>query len=261
MYQAILDFIKSFIPDPELPTGEYLTRLISLSAITAVIGTLIYFAVSGTVLGARWGLTKTVSDIPNLSHLEFNKDQRESWQALTQLRENDPNVKGAFVAILYNDKTGNILTEDERKESLAMIWVYSIPGQKFNSIDIIETAISKVKPTYQERFNAKRECFASKLTGEPYQVLRRGIEDLQSTHFAVCPIFSKNKNFLIAASFLLLAIPPDPLQSPHNPASPEDIITYEELTLWGYQDRLRRTTALIDNNFRSFDRPYSFYYR
>lgn len=261
MYQAILDFIKSFIPDPELPTGEYLTRLVSLAAITAVIGTLIYFAVSGTVLGARWGLTKTVSDVPNLSHLEFNKDQRESWQALTQLRENDPNVKGAFIAVLYDIKTGNIITKDERKESQAMIWVYSIPGNTFNSIDIIESAISKVKPTYQERFNAKPECYASKLTGEPYQVLRRGIENLQSTHFATCPIYAKKGGYLIAASFLLLTIPPDPLQTPKSPASSEDIISYEELSLWNYQDRLRRATALLDNNFRSFDRPYSFFYR
>jgi hypothetical protein len=70
MIQAILDFIKGFTPDSKLPTGEYLARFASLSAVLLIIATAVYFAVSGTVLGARWGLVRTVADITNLSHYE-----------------------------------------------------------------------------------------------------------------------------------------------------------------------------------------------
>jgi hypothetical protein len=260
MFQAILDFIKGFTPDSKLPTGEYLARVASLSAVLLIIATAVYFAVSGTVLGARWGLVRTVTDITNLSHVEFNKDQRVSWQGLTQLRENDDTIKGAFIAVLYNTDTGNILTKDEHKKSQSMLWVVSIPGNKFNSIDIIETAINKIKPTYQEKFNEKRECFSSRLNGEPLQILRRGIENLKSTPFAVCPIFTKKGDFLIAASFLLIELPPDPLAADRE-TKPSEIIDYEGFTLWGYQDRLRRATALIDDNFRRFDVPHIFYYK
>jgi len=258
--QELTDFLKSFMPDKDLPTGEYLLRLMAFTIMNLIFFSLVYYAVIGTVIGNNWGITKTDTQLPVLSHIEFIKNNRQVWGALNQLREGDDIVKGAFTAIFYDFTTGNVLTEDTEQNTQIVLWNFSIPGNSFTSIDTIEAAANTLKPSFYQRFKRVKDCYSAELDGEVYRVLKRGIVNLESNFIAACPIYGKTKKQLNAVVFVLLALPPDIKNVPiTKPGTPDNIP--RQILLNSYQDRLSRATDSLLNNFSSFDRRYIFYYR
>lgn len=265
MIEQVIKFLQSLVPNSNLPTRDYLARLTGLTAIIILLMMLIYSTLFGTVLGAKWGLEKKQPLLTNLSHYELVKDQRQIWQNLTLLRENDPSITGVFSIVLYDIQTGNILTKPEKELSNGLIYVASIPGEHFNSIDIIENAINKVRPKFQEKFSVEKTCYSGRLKGETLKILKRGIAKLTSTHYAVCPIYAKNGRYLIAATAMFIELPiiPTPLPDKKKGVKIENIdpnVLEEFVDLWGYQDRLQRISGSLEQSLNDFKTPYQFYY-
>lgn len=228
---ALLDAIKSLLPNQNLPTPIWIIRLCVLS----LLGAAIVFGIRGTPLSDRIGLSKPV-ELPVLNNVEIVKNFRQSYEEISQLREADPNVRATFLAVLIDDATNNIVQMPGIKESRLLLWSWSVPVDKFSYLDVFERAFNTIKGEFQPKLN-EGSCLSGEIQKPVLEILKRGVYDFQSTHFSVCPIFTSQNRRLVAAAIALYKQP-------------------GIIQLYSYEDRLQRAANAISTLFYSFAEKY-----
>lgn len=245
--QFVLDIIKDLLPSRDLPNHIWLSRILVLFSTGILIGVLVFFAIRGTELGNKYGL-KPVAVVPVLSHVAFSNSTKEIWETLTELREEDERVRATFVVGYINPATGNFVdNKNDLRSAEALIWIWSIPSTRFASINVLEEAFNLGLTKARSIILNASKCYSYPIEGEFKDFLERGINNFQSTHISVCPIFLRKNRTLIANTVMFYKLD----------KSPEAV---ERTAIYVYQDRLNRATFKISNYFVNFNTLYQFYY-
>ncbi|WP_414589790.1 hypothetical protein [Scytonema sp. PCC 10023] len=228
---AVLDVVKSLLPNQNLSTPAWIIRLSFLGVL--VVG--IVVGIKDTPLGDRIGLSKQV-ELPALTHTEVVKNFKQSYEEISQLRESDPNVRASFLVTLVDNSTNNIVLTNEVKDTRLMFWAWSLPVDKYSYLDVFERAFNGVKGEFQSKLN-DGSCLSGAIQKPVLEQLKRGVYDFQSTHFSICPIFTSKNKRLIAAAIALYKQP-------------------DSLQLYFYEDKLQRAASAISTLFYSFSEKY-----
>lgn len=235
------DIIKSLIPNHQLRTKEWIARLLVSTLIVIIIGAVTVVGLRGTGLGERIGINPVNSSLSQLSHAEFVSSFQDMWQAITGVQEQNSDVRSTFVIALIDKETGNIVSSPEAKSTYGLIWVWSLPADKFSFLNNFQQAFNDLKPKFENKLREEGRCLSGGIEKPVLDSLRRGVSNFQSTHFSICPIFAKKDYRLVAATVAFY----------RNPNNQE---------LFYYEDLLRRATSFVENKFNSFKTRYEFFY-
>lgn len=241
MFTRVLEILTNLLPNPTLRTKEWIARLVALAVIAITIGVIAITLLRGTELGERIGFNPISSPLPQLSHAQFTSSVQQMWQEITGLREKNADIRATFVIVLTDKKTGNIVTSVEQERTDVLIWVWSIPVDKFSSLDIFTQAFNDLKPKLEPRLKEVGRCLSGGIEKPVHDFLKRGVNDFQSTHFSICPIFTRRDYRLVAATVAFYI----------NPDNGE---------LFYYEDQLQRSTSFIASKFDNFATPHRFIY-
>lgn len=246
--QFLLDIIKDLLPSRDLPNHIWVSRILVLFTTGIIVAVLAFYGLRGTELGSRYGL-KPIAIVPILSHVQFSSGMKEIWETLTELREEDDNVRGTFLVGYVNPQTGNFVNEkQDLRNAESLIWVWSIPSTRFTSITVLEEAFNLGLSKSRNIVINAQTCYSYPIAGEFRDFLERGINNFQSTHISVCPIFLRKNKVLIANTVMFYKLG-------------KNLDKVLERTATNiYQDRLNRATFKISSYFVNFNNLYQFYY-
>lgn len=237
-----MKLVQNLLPDRNSNTISWVIRMFVLFWILLTLMGSVYYLLVSTTLGAKYGVTPIASpELPKLSHLELALSSRQTWVQLTQLREDNDAIKGAFLVMLYDRKSGNFIIKPNFDNSDILIWEWSIPDERYTTLEIVEESMNTAKPKYIEGLKNKNTCITSTLGDNSLAILKRGIPDLKITHASICPIYTRSKGLLIGAVVVYF--------------KPDSVNTTQFI-----EDKTRRTTNLIATHFKDFTTRYEFIY-
>lgn len=200
-----------------------------------LMGAVIFLGIKGTPLGDKLGLNPIVQ-LPSLTHAEVVQNFQQSYEEISQLRESDPNVRATFLVVLIDNSTNNIVQEKNVKDTRLAFWAWSLPVDKFSYLNVFIKAFNSIKGEFQEKLSDD-SCISGAIQKPVLEQLKRGVYDFQSTHFSLCPIFTRQNKRLVAAAIALYKQP-------------------DQLQIYFYEDKLQRASSAISTLFYSFTQKY-----
>lgn len=237
------NILRDLLPSRDMAIGRWVAQLMMVVFVIVGIGSTAALGLRGTGLGEKWGLNPITKPLPLLTHTEMAATTRQIYEQLSQLRENNPDVRTTFLLTLYDPKTGTLVKAPkfDPKEARVLLWVWSVPVDKFSSLTIIENIFNNLKEEFIPRFSGQSQCISGEIKPLILEQMRRGINDFQSSHFSICPVYTVINRHLIAATVAFY-------KQPTN------------FQLYYFEDRLARATDAISPFFYDWSTKYETYF-
>jgi hypothetical protein len=254
MFDKLIELLNELLPDSELPTKDYIARVIVnfFLVITLLLG--LYFIIENTILADRIGLSKVTKANQVLTHVDLIRDTQATRQIIKQFSDVYTDIRLSFI-ILLTDDSGNIITKPTADDKVkTLIWTIINYSGGEDSLYVLDEAVSKFNKTLIKELKTGG-CVSNKITGTTIEK-NRALSASNITHYVSCPIYSKKTELMLGYTLIFLSVNASmPVASGNLKSKDADI-----LTIWTYEDRLLRITKLIVPYFRDFENKYTFYY-
>jgi hypothetical protein len=250
MSEIFAEILKALRPDSNLPTKDYVIRLTINVVLAIVVAVLFYLTIENTILADKMGIAKVNRNLPVLSHVDLLRDFQTTRQVVKQFSDTYIEIKASFIIALVDD-TGNIITKTKQiTDANTLIWTVTTFKGGEDALYILDESIRKFNKHFIKSLT--NTCISSKIMGTELEKYR-AISEMQTTHYVVCPIISKQK-VMLGYMLTFLSLPPLPIKTT-NAKNPDNIIL-----LWAFEDRVLRVTKFIELYFNGFENQYRFFY-
>jgi hypothetical protein len=253
MFDKISEIIKSLLPDSDLPTKEYIERIIINFLLAILVSVLLYMTINNTILAERMGLSKVEKTLPLLSHVDLLRDIQTTRQVIKQFSDTYTEVKSSFIIVLV-DEAGNIITKSSQtSESNTLMWTITTFKGGEDNLYILEEAIRKFNKIILKAFVFSGGCTSDKIRGTDLEK-NRALSDMTTTHYVACPLFSKKK-VMLGYTLSFLSLPAVPVNKISTKGDGNTVL------LWAFEDRLLIVTKVTESYLNGFETEYKFFYR
>lgn len=240
--QTLFDLIKDLLPARGDKFSVWVAKLLLVTLVVLTFGGLSYYVLINTTLGEQYNVRLIARQVP-LTHIEYVEQSVKNWRNLASLRDEYADVKASFVVIIYDRSTGNMLLNPQYKNAGTLIWSWSLPLDKLDSLRPFEQGLDTVLEPLIKTMG-ERGCLSNKITPELLAYFRRGVAKFDFNHAAACPLYSafeQGKPRYIVGYTTAFYNSPDGKDSPSIEAA------------------LRRVTDEFGDSY-SFRNPYIFHF-
>lgn len=187
-YSIVLDdiaaIVKDLIPDKNLPTPVWLMRVVVLFLMTAGSVVVAYHLLKDTELGKKNGLSPAIVP-PQLTQRGFLRIQKNTFNNMSRLHEDRPEIDAAFMFLGYSEKTEEISYLDATHVMRLTKWLSPVPF----STDTIDELWGLNQSTYQPLLiNDRERCIGNKIQEINQKRLKQALHKNDSDRFVMCPI-------------------------------------------------------------------------
>ncbi|MGB6301091.1 MAG: hypothetical protein WBF90_33620 [Rivularia sp. (in: cyanobacteria)] len=198
MFSLIVEIMRDMLPHKDLPTGAWISRIVSLTLILFAFFYSGYYLIENTEIAKNYGLVKLRKE-STLTHVGFTKLVRTTRKDLRKLVGNKASVNVALIVTSYDPKSG-LFTLTPNKSDRYIIWEFAAPRNLFLSVNNLEIYF---KGANSELKNfATNECVVNMLSANTLEVLEKTVNLNNIDSWLRCPIKSNTTYSTIAHTIL-----------------------------------------------------------
>lgn len=180
----LLEFLKDLLPNKDLPTGAWISRVVTLFVVIILSIQYLSSLLRDTTIAHNHGFIKVKQEI-NLSQVAFTRLVRKTRRELRRLIGNENSIKAALVIANYDATSGKFSTSNS-SQSKIIVWEFASPENLFLSVNNLEIYLKGGSPELSA-FATKR-CIVSELSNETVELLSNSVNLENVTHWLKCPI-------------------------------------------------------------------------
>lgn len=232
----LLDFLKDLLPNKDLPTGAWVSRVVTLFIVTILSIQYLSNLLRDTTIAQNHGFIKVEQKI-NLSHVAFTRLVRKTRRELRLFIGNEKSIKAALVIANYDPTNGQFSASDNSQNKI-IVWEFASPENLFLSVNNLEIYL-KGGNTELSAFATKR-CIVSELSNQTVELLKDSVNLENVTHWLKCPIsiYGLNENISVAYSIAFFNME----ELKINNSSPNRLIS----DMWDINESISETYSYFD---------------
>lgn len=184
VFDCFAAILKDLIPDKNLPTPIWLTRILVLFLIGNAFLLGGYFLLRDTAIGERYGFRPLIM-APQLSEREFVKIQQTTFANMARLKEDKPEIDAVFMFLGYNDRSGEFSYLDATNTMTLTQWITPAPFSPETIDELWQINRQQYQPLL---INERSTCISNQIRELNQRRLSLTLRGNDSDRFVMCPL-------------------------------------------------------------------------